>query len=338
MSSKKSAIWLGVQGILALVRVSIWVIDPVFDDLERGSEDAKTWHSEPFVSMSEEKLLLLRLSRLKGSKSENHTELYPNSLIIPNWALDVLDLNETKISRAFELAYSLFSENHYSPEWAKALQNFRNARRVWDFPDGFMDWWIDAHVLHAFKAERPGRRHFLGCRIIEDDNGRYHYLPYYQRLASELKIFGDPRVEDKTIYTSLDATTEKNPLAHSQCRVGWPPSTPTDTMGFVGSGRRGTGLSLQRLNTSTPDSISKVTDMWDDIVAILRREKTVVFRKQAQFLKDRSDMGLCSKLVERSHLINDSDIEASNLQSPRTRQGTLRKISSMSLFNKARTM
>ena len=312
------------------------MIDPVFDDLERGSEDSKTWHSEPYVSMSEEKLLLLRLSKLKASSSNDHTELYSNSLVIPNWVLDILDLNETKISRAFELAYSLFSENHDSPEWAKSLLIFRNARRVWDFPEGFLDWWIEAHVLHAFNAERQDRRHVLGCRIIEDDNGRYHYLPYYQRLSSEFQIFGDPRVEDKTIYTSLDATTEDRLFAHNQGREGWPPSAPIETLGFIGGGRRGTGLSLQRLNTSTPDSISKVTEMWDDIVAILRREKTVVFRKQAEFLKDRSSMGVSSKAVERSHLIGENDIEASD--SPKSRRGTLKKIASMRIFEKARTM
>lgn len=338
MSSSKSAIWLGVQGLLALIRVSIWVIDPVFDDLERGSEDSKTWHSEPYVSMSEEKLLLLRLSKLEASTTNNHTELYSESLTIPNWVLDVLDLNETGISRAFELAYSLFSENHDNPEWAKALSIFRSARRVWDFPEGFLDWWIEAHVLHTFKPEKQDRRHFLGCRIIEDDNGRYHYLPYYQRLGSEFQIFGDPRVEDKTIYTSLDATAEDKPLAHGQSLVGWPPSVPIETLGFIGSGRRGTGLSLQRLNTSTPDSISKVTEMWDDFVAILRREKTVVIRKQAEFLRDRSSIGISSKAVERSHLIGDSDIEASDGQNPKPRRRTLRKITSMRFFDKVRTM
>lgn len=337
MSSHRSAIWLGVQGILALIRVSIWVIDPAFDDLKRGSEDTKTWHSEPYVSMSEEKLLLLRLSKLEMSTLNDLPELFRDSLTIPNWVLDVLDLNETEISRAFELAYSLYSESPKDPGWANALEIFRNVRRVWDFPEGFMDWWIEAHALQAFSVEPQERRDSLGCRIIEDNNGRYHYLPYYQRLTYKFQIFGDPRVEEKTVYTSLnEQTTDKSSAHRDGLRVGWPSSVSHETIDFVQSGRTGSGLSLQRLNTRTQDSISKVMGMWDDLVGILRREKTVVFRKQAEFLKNPSGMGISSKAMMRHHLSSDSDIEASEL-GQKTRQGNLKKTRAMRIFENART-
>jgi len=104
-----------MQGLLALIRVSIWFVDPEFDDLKRGSEATKPWHSEPYVSMSEEKLLLLRLSKLEVSTLNDLPELFRDSLSIPNWVLNVLDIHESETSRAFELAFSLCSENPDDP-------------------------------------------------------------------------------------------------------------------------------------------------------------------------------------------------------------------------------
>ena len=37
---------------------------------------------------------------------------------------------------------------------------------------------------------------------------------------------------------------------------------------------------------------SEVVGMWDDLVGILRREKTVVFRRQVEFLGDVDGMGV----------------------------------------------
>ena len=297
MRAHKSAIWLGVQGALALIRVSIWVIDPAFDDLKRGSEDMKTWHSEPHVSMSEEKLILLRLSKLDRSTVNDRPELFSDSFEIPKWVLGVLDLNETEISKVFELAYSLYSENTDGIDWDKALEIFRNARRVWDLPEGFMDWWIEAHAQQPFVSEPQQRQDFLGCRVIEDFNGRYHYFPYYQRLTYEFQIFGDPRIEEKTLYTALNSQTLDKAAAHRETlMVGWPAMLPNEAINFVGRGRVGSGISLQRLNTRTPTSISRVKEMWDDIVGILRREKTVVFRKRVELLKSPRSMGLASKV------------------------------------------
>lgn len=324
-----------MQGLLALIRIAIWVIDPEFDDLKRGSEDKKTWHSEPYVSMSEEKLVLLRLSKLNVSTM---SELYSDSLKIPKWVLDVLDLNEIEISRAFELAYSLYTENPDDSGWNKALDIFKNAQKFWDFPDGFMDWWIEAHALHPFHSERHEHRDFLGCRIIEDRNGRYHYLPYYQRLTHEFQFFGDPQSESKTIFTSSNRKSiDYTPTSGTVPEVGWPPSLPRETINFVRSGRKGSGHTLQPLNTRTPDSISNVKEMWDDIVGILRRDKTLVFRKQADFLKDPSRIGISPKTKTQDRRSSDSDTEASDLE-PKTRRGTLRKIVSMRIFEKSRTV
>ena len=168
MSPQRSAIWIGIQGVLALLRVSIWVIDPGFDDLKSESEDEQAWHTEPIISMSEEKLLLLRLSKLYDSNplhldtstslasSPDHgaSELphHGNTLTIPNWVLPVLDLFETELSRAFELAYSLYSEPAQTDSWKSALDLFRNCRRAWDFPLGLLSWWIEAHTSRPFNT------------------------------------------------------------------------------------------------------------------------------------------------------------------------------------------
>ena len=321
MSPQRSAIWLGIQGVLALLRVLIWVVDPGFDDLKDDSEEEQTWHTEPVISMSEEKLLLLRLHKLHSSEplildSSTISPLEPDNvgsqaphhgipLAIPNWVLPLLNLSEADLARAFELAYSLYSEPAETTSWKSALDIFRNCRHAWDFPIGFLSWWIEAHTSRAFGVDPLLGESAIGCRVIQDKNGRFHYLPYCQRAGHAHQIFGDPRVEEKTIYTA--AMTKMDPaelvFAHREgLRVGWPSLPHTDSMSTGVSpvvvsraNRKGSGLSLKKLNTQTTDMVSEVVGMWDDLIGILRREKTVVFRRQVEFLRDMNDMGVGGK-------------------------------------------
>ncbi|MDI1490437.1 MAG: hypothetical protein OHK93_001640 [Ramalina farinacea] len=337
-SSHHSAIWLGVQGVLALARVGIWVLDPGFDDLEAGSDDAQTWHTEPIISMSEEKLLLLRLSHLNEPSlttdtltlSRTPAPLKPitpaprthhsDPLAIPIWVLPVLDLPEPLLARAFELAYSLYSEPANTPSRASALDLFRNVRRAWDFPLGFLTWWVEAHNARSFDTDLDVgsygslTKNAIGCRVVEDQYGRCHYLPYVQRGERGEQVFGDPRAEQKTMYTTAppDATTTETLSAHRDgMRVGWPVKLEhTDSMG-MGTGaevkRKGTGLSLSKINTRTTEMVSEVVSMWDDLIGILRREKTVVFRRQADFLREGAVVGLAKADAEKEGL---QDFEA----------------------------
>ena len=324
MSPQRSAIWLGIQGVLALLRVSIWVVDPGFDDLKDDSEDPQTWHTEPLISMSEEKLLLLRLDKLHSSEPllvdpstmsppepdnvESGVPHHGNPLAIPNWVLPVLDLSEADLARAFELAYSLYSEPAETTSWKTALDIFRNCCRAWDFPIGFLGWWMEAHTSRAFDLDPLLDESAIGCRVIQDKHGRFHYLPYCQRAGHRHQIFGDPRVEEKTIYTAAMANMDSAELvlAHREdLRVGWPALPHTDSMSTGVSpvvvsraNRKGSGLSLKKLNTRTTDMVSEVVRMWDNLIGILRREKTVVFRRQVEFLREMSDMGVGGKRGE----------------------------------------
>ena len=296
MSSQRSAIWLGVQGLLALVRVLIWVIDPAFDDLRAGRKDRETWHTEPFVSMSEEKLLLLRLSKLPLPKVEGAPGMSNESFAIPKWVLGVLDLNDVEIAKAFELAYSLYSENFDDPGFDKVLDVFRNAQKVWDFPIGFLGWWIEAHLSTAFTSEPQDHQSFIGCRIIEDSNGRHHYFPYHQQRMHGYQIFGDPRVEEKTIHTCVEEDSIDMVTAHrNSLQTGWPASVHQEMPKVDGIHRKISGLSLQRLNTKSTDASSKAIGMWDDLISILRREGSLVLRRRADFLKNPSTIGIPSK-------------------------------------------
>lgn len=331
-SSHHSAIWLGVQGILALARVGIWVLDPGFDDLEPGSEDAQMWHTEPSISMSEEKLLLLRLSHLHQPLFTTDTSTlsrtpaplkvmtpayqthHSDPLAIPIWVLPVLDLPEPLLAHAFELAYSLYSEPANTPSHTAALELFRNARRAWDFPLGFLTWWIEAHNARSFDIHRDAElsshcgqtKNVIGCRVVEDQHGRCHYLPYVQRGGQGGQIFGDPRAEQKTMYTTARPNAAGVELlsAHRDgMRLGWPHRLEhTDSMGMSTGAevkRKGTGLSLSKINTRSTEAVSEVISMWDDLIGILRREKTVVFRRQADFLREGGVVGLAKPDAEK---------------------------------------
>jgi len=118
-------------------------------------------------------MLLLRLSKLGESILNDPQQSLQDHLTISNWVLDVLNLNDTEICNAFELAHSIYTEGAND----EALEIFRNVRRLWDFPQGFLYWWIEAHVAHDFNNDWQEHRDLLGCRIIDDKNGQYHYLP-----------------------------------------------------------------------------------------------------------------------------------------------------------------
>ena len=223
-----------------------------------------------------------------------------------------MDLSETELSRAFELAYSLYSEPAQTDSWKSALDLFRNCRRAWDFPLGFLSWWIEAHTSRPFDtAPLQTDGGTIGCRVVQDINGRFHYLPYCQRAGHRHQIFGNPRVEEQTIYTAAMANVSPADLvlAHRDglC-VGWPALAHTDSMGTNGSpvvigpaNRKGSGLSLGRLNTRTTDMVSEVDEMWDDLIGILRREKTVVFRRQADFLREETSIGVDGRRMNSVH-------------------------------------
>ena len=61
--------------------------------------------------------------------------------------------------------------------------------------------------------------------------------------------------------------------------------------------RKGSGLNLGRLNIRTTDMISEVDGMWDDLIGILEKEKTVVFRRQADFLREETSIGVDGRRI-----------------------------------------
>ena len=283
MSPQRSAIWLGVQFALALLRVSIWVIDPGFDDLKGDSEDAQSWHTGAIISMSEEKLLLLRLSKIHASNpstldssasftaalgdAESRLPHHANPLAIPNWVLPVLDLCETELARAFELAYSLYSEPAETTSWKSALDIFRNCHRAWDFPIGFLSWWIEAHTSRAFDLDPSDDESAIGCHVIQDKHNQFHYLPYCQRGGHTHQIFDNPKIKEKTIHTTAIMNIKLTDLVstHNGLRVGWPTLPHTNNINTSVSpvmisraNRKGSDLSLKKINTRTTNMMSKV--------------------------------------------------------------------------------
>ena len=43
--------------------------------------------------------------------------------------------------------------------------------------------------------------------------------------------------------------------------------------------------------------VSEMDAMWDDVIGILRREKTVVFRRQADFLREELSIGVDGRRI-----------------------------------------
>ncbi len=110
------------------------------------------------------------------------------------------------------------------------------------------------------------------------------------------QISGDPRVEEKTIHTFVEVDSGDIGSAHrGSVQTGWPELVHHEDLKMSGVHRKGSGLSLERLNTKSTDASSEAIGMWDDLLRNLRREGTIGIRKRGQFLKDPSTMGIPSK-------------------------------------------
>ncbi|KAI9848761.1 MAG: hypothetical protein M1837_006848 [Sclerophora amabilis] len=68
---------------------------------------------------------------------------------------------------------------------AQRPEDLPKCPRSLGFPQGFLEWWVEAHKMHLGGPKFP-------------------------------RILGDPRVKGKPVYTTLDAHTMGNPTAHRQ--------------------------------------------------------------------------------------------------------------------------
>ena len=186
MSARNAGIWLAAQGALAVIRLSIWIIDPAFDDHEfhPGVHDGS--------ALSELRLGLI-------SDAYTYTQFR-----IPVWAAQLLQGTNYKYYEPFTMALSTYLGKQSGVDIMAKIQN---AKEYWDIPGDLFNVWVYTHShpdpLQALPLERCNG----GARVIVDNDGSCHVLPFYilekysyeERVTYELKLFGNLKDEASTV-------------------------------------------------------------------------------------------------------------------------------------------
>ena len=218
-----------IQGTLAVIRVAVWVWDPLWDNFLTKTESPRSLSGKRMLNydLTETRLVVLWaslqmeypewLSNSKYPKYLSDSNVSDPSistpLIIPKWALPAFRPRNQDPERMFELARKLRRDNI---EWDESFRVLQNAEDFWDMPrELFMAWvfawpksdssWVDGYVKT------------FSCRIIKDkqyENGvqRFHFLPCFydksvhpgpkgdDRKSFALRVFGVPYNRNRCVF------------------------------------------------------------------------------------------------------------------------------------------
>ena len=190
MSSRNAGIWLAAQGALALIRLGIWVIDPAFDD---HIFTQNVVHLGP------------QLSELQlGLISNDNFEM---EFRIPMWAAESLQGTTFDFYQPFIMALSTYMGRQNSG--LDLMAKLQNATEYWDMPVNLFKSWVYVHchpdLPLPMSQERSVDMRDYGARVIVDNDGSCHVLPFYilkdlmVGRSFELKLFGNLKDEASTV-------------------------------------------------------------------------------------------------------------------------------------------
>lgn len=188
---------MAIQGVLAIIRVSVWVWDPGFDN----AEVRMTSGCCGFYGLTEVKMIALRAIAA--------FEPY-NLLEIPKWALPAFQQSYWDRKGMFELAQKL---RHDNSDWDTSFDILQSADCYWDLPSGVFMTWMDNYVRPNAPLTRERGSEF-SCKVIKDNRGGFHFLPGWDgsipivaRRADQGAIFTDHELESTNVPGKLSATS-----------------------------------------------------------------------------------------------------------------------------------
>lgn len=208
MSPRNSGIRLAAQGVLALIRVAIWIVDPVFDD--HALCEYQIWPYR-LPGRSQPNLTELQLGLIYGDQ-------YRTKFEMPVWAAEALEQTTHGLHESFAMAVSVYYRKQ-SPE-VELFPKLQNATEYWDMPGILFIKWAKTHALNGFQFQIPDHGTEVGARVLVDEDGQCHVLPYwyawgtYKGRLYQAKVFGDLRSE-KAAVVSLRTDQQQ------QITVGW---------------------------------------------------------------------------------------------------------------------
>ena len=187
-SPKASAIWLGLQGLLAILRVLAWCWAPAILGMKSNGSDNTIirWadQRDNFFkdSLTELEITLCWASTPSCASSDfqetqaEHGEKPPAPLL-PKWLVQKMD--DIRLQLAFKLSSRLRTGNLRSGN----LDLLQSGSRFWDMPDHIFARWLQLRCGTGKDGSRHTtfKRHMgvaaMVCRIILDRNGSLHMMP-----------------------------------------------------------------------------------------------------------------------------------------------------------------
>ncbi|KAL9585670.1 MAG: hypothetical protein Q9203_004156 [Teloschistes exilis] len=241
---RQAAGWLLIQGFLALIRLTIWIWDPRFDDftMEKSSDPCGRAH------LSEAQLVMLWYTQIypvrrripppwRSEVLSHRTEIpishektqeraayppnwlpydMPDDLRIPTGALEALDRAIQNVSSVFDLARRLRKGGQ---KWEEDVETFRSAERLWDIPGWLFMLWVDAHKKQNFLGEPDDEQckwNAYNCRVIRIGAKKFHLIPYW--TSCRHYCFGEEDIS-KCIIDIDEDRSHSNPVEKYQLEI-----------------------------------------------------------------------------------------------------------------------
>ncbi|KAM0802887.1 hypothetical protein BDR22DRAFT_887222 [Usnea florida] len=180
----QSAVWLVIQGILAIIRILAWNWAPRV--LGFSTEAEIKWIDQRYKSfrdsLTELEITLCwssAQSAYSATKDEAKSEqitanTYPS---LPKWLVSKID--GLRLIEAFDL----WNRVRQGVEIESNLHHFQHASEHWDMPDYVFARWLQLRCRayeHNLVNNTSKRRRGVGawvCRIIQDMDGTLHMIP-----------------------------------------------------------------------------------------------------------------------------------------------------------------
>ena len=211
-SARASEIWLGVQGLLAILRIFAWnwaprILGFASDMVIRWTDQRNTCFRD---SLTELELVLCWASiedkQTMNSEDQNpDNEICSSSPLLPEWLTKAID--NLRLSEAFQLSHQL----QKGPDAANLIL-IQGCNYYWDMPEPIFARWLELRCRdygHDIRHTAAQPRGAWECRILQDQFGDLHILPgisipVYHRVGNKpptkIFLFNHEESLDKTIF------------------------------------------------------------------------------------------------------------------------------------------
>ena len=259
-SARASEIWLGVQGLLAILRIFAWnwaprVLGFAGDMVIRWTDQRNNCFRDSLTELE----LVLCWASIEDKQTMNNDDKTPeneicsSSPLLPEWLMKVID--GLRLSEAFQLSYQL----QKGPD-ASSLELIQGCNYYWDMPESIFARWLELRCRdygHDIRHTAAQPRGAWECRILLDQFGDLHILPgisipVYHRVGNKpptkIFLFNHEESLDKTIFC-ISGTGNVQSFYHGMANM------PNDDRDWRGLARQ----------TLTPRYRTRINELWTEL-------------------------------------------------------------------------